>query len=175
MKKLKFLLLFSCVIILSSCGTTTVKKVGIVNMISNRNVDSDLKYERITTYSGASEKELKKSRSETIEDAVDKTVRKIPGGEFLMNVKIFLVEHKKEKFFAVEGDVWGKSPTYRGFKVGDRVTWKNKLAPAMLKLKKNFLTGVIKGFKDDKTCLVKQDDKEVIIELSYDDITKIEQ
>ncbi len=130
---------------------------------------------QITTYSGASEKELKKSKALSIEDAVDKTVRKIPGGEFLMNVKIYSIIHSKdEQYFAVEGDVWGKTATYRGFKIGDRVMWKNKLAPAILKSKKNFLTGIVKGFRDDKTCLVKQDGKEVIIEILYDDLIKTE-
>ncbi|MCB0472480.1 MAG: hypothetical protein KDC56_05415, partial [Flavobacteriaceae bacterium] len=71
-------------VIFTSC--VSVKQIGKLNMISNRNVDPNLNYQNLTTYSGGSQKELLRSRTKTIEDAVDQTVRKIPGGEFLMNV-----------------------------------------------------------------------------------------
>ncbi len=163
-------------VILSSCSVT-VKKVGNVNMISNRNIDSNLKYKQISTYSGGSKKELKKSKSETIEDAVDKTVKKVPGGEFLMNVKIYLVQHSsEEQYFAVEGDVWGtpQKKSYRGFKIGDKVIWKNKSVLKVFDTEKAFLTGTINALKDDKTCFVTIDKTKIIVELSYDDITKTE-
>ena len=76
---------------LASCGSTTLKQVGKVNMISNRNVDPKLDYSLLSSYSGGSQRELKKSKAITIEDAVDQTVRKVPGGEFLMNTKLFKV------------------------------------------------------------------------------------
>ena len=157
MKNFTFLLF---VILLTSC--MQVKQIGKVNMISNRNVDPNLKYSLITTYSGGSDRELKKSRAKTIEDALDATVRKVPGGEFLMNAKIYLVNGQ---FMAVEGDVWGSAThqSYKGFKVGDRVTWK--------KLGK-FYNGTITALKDDKTCLIEDDTSDKTIEQSYDDITK---
>ena len=164
MKKIAYFLLFA--VLLASC--TSVKQIGKVNMISNRNVDPQLKYQVITTYSGGSSKEFKKSRATSIEDAVDQTVRKVPGGEFVMNAKIYLV---KGKYIAVEGDVWGNSAqqSYRGFKIGDIVTWKVKSVTQG----KKYLTGKITTLKDDKTCLVKIDDeKGKTIELEYDEITK---
>ncbi|TSA51758.1 MAG: hypothetical protein D4R43_00345, partial [Sphingobacteriales bacterium] len=147
---------------------TSVKQIGKVNMISNRNVDPNLKYQVITTYSGGSEKELKKSRALSIEDALDQTVKKVPGGEFIMNAKIYLVN---SKYIAAEGDVWGNpsEQSYRGFKVGDKVTWKSK---SIINGPK-YLTGVIYSLKDDKSCLIKVDNEiDKTIELSYDDITK---
>lgn len=152
---------FAFIIITAVSSCTSVKQIGKVNMISNRNVDPKLNYDVISTYSGGSNRELKKSRAKTIEDAIDQTVRKIPGGEFLMNAKIYLVNGQ---YIAVEGDVWGvtSNVAYRGFKVGDKVTWKAK---------GNFITGTIKSLKDDKTCLVENESGD-IIEKKYDEITK---
>lgn len=152
-------LLFSSI---TSC--TSVKQIGKVNMISNRNVDPKLNYEVITTYSGGSKKELKKSKSTTIEDAIDQTVRKIPGGEFLMNVKVYLVNGQ---YLAVEGDVWGvKSDIgFRGFKIGDKVVWKI--------IGGQFKSGVIKSLKDDKSCLIETEDGK-IVDKKYDEISKSE-
>jgi hypothetical protein len=155
---------------LLAAGCTSVKQIGKVNMISTRNIDPNLKYQVVTTYSGGSKKELKKSRATSIEDAIDQTVKKVPGGEFLMNCKVYLVN---TKYIAVEGDVWG-NPTqqmYRGFKVGDKITWKNKSLVNGTK----FFTGTISALKDDKTCYVKVDNEvDKTVELSYDDITKTE-
>lgn len=156
-------ILLALILITAVTSCTSVKQIGKVNMISNRNVDPKLNYDVISTYSGGSNRELKKSKAKTIEDAIDQTVRKIPGGEFLMNAKIYLVNGQ---YLAVEGDVWGvkSNVAYRGFKVGDKVTWK-----AM----GNFKTGTIKSLKDDKTCLIETENGD-IVEKKYDDISKVE-
>ena len=132
-------------------------------MVSNRNVDPNLGYGVITTYSGGSKRELKKSRAISIEEAIDQTVRKVPGGEFLMNAKIYMVDGK---YIAVEGDVWGvkSNVAFRGFKVGDTVTWKVMF---------NFKIGTIKSLIDDKTCLIETEDGD-IIEQKYVKINKVE-
>jgi hypothetical protein len=132
-------------------------------MISNRNIDTKLNYEVISTYSGGSKRELKKSKAKTIEEAIDQTVRKIPGGEFLMNVKIYII---KGQYIAVVGDVWGvkSNITFRGFRVGDKVIWK---------VTGSFKTGTIKSLKDDKTCLIETENGD-IVEKKYDDISKAE-
>lgn len=160
MKKYTLIVLI-LMILLSSC--MSVKQIGKVNMISNRNIDTKFNYEVISTYSGGSKRELKKSRAKTVEDAIDNTVRKIPGGEFLMNAKIYIINGM---YIAVEGDVWGikSNIAYRGFKVGDKVTWKG---PG------KFKSGVIKSLKDNKTCLV-ENEKGKIIEKKYDEISKTE-
>jgi hypothetical protein len=71
-----------------------------------------------------------------------------------------------DNIIAAEGDVWGvkSNVAYRGFKVGDKVTWK---------VMGNFKTGTIKSLKDDKTCLVETESGD-IIEKKYDDISKAE-
>lgn len=103
----------SAIIIISSC--TPVRQIGRVNMISNRNVDSNFEYSVISNYAGGSKAELKKSKATTIEEAINRTVRNVPGGEFVMNARIYIV---KDKYFAVEGDVWGKKrmPIFAGLK-----------------------------------------------------------
>lgn len=154
----------------SSC--ISVKEVGKVNMISNRNVSMKTDYGLLASYSGGSKTELKKSKAENIEQAVDQTVRKVPGGEFLMNAKINLVYHKisGKAFFAVEGDVYGLASangtaerSYRGFKAGDKVNWGNKIT--------GFKTGTIKSIKDDKTCLVEIEGGRTV-EKKYDELSK---
>ena len=154
------------IVFLAACNKVVVKQIGKVNMISNRNVDMTIEYKLISTYSGGSKKEFKYANAISIEEAVDKTVKNVAGGEFLMNVKIFLVD---KKYYAVEGDVWGKSNkrqeiSFKGFKLGDRVSWKKG---------GKYVRGVIEGFKNDSSCLVQPDDKSKIIELLFDDLTLI--
>jgi hypothetical protein len=169
MKKLGYLLLLPILFV----GCSNVQQAGKVNMISNRNVDPNLEYKLLTTYSGGSKKELKKSKATSIESALDETVRRVPGGEFVMNAKIY----KRGKYFALEGDVWGTpmETSFRGFKMGDKVTWKNKnVIDKLTGDQPNYLTGVISALKNDKTCLIKVDgDVKKTIELSYEEITKL--
>ncbi len=156
---LSFLMLAS--LMTTSCSPA-IKQIGKLNMISNRNVNPNAKYVSLSTYAGGSKHELKKTRATTIEDAVVQTVKKIPGGEFLTNVKIYIVEGK---YFAVEGDVWGikKEASFRGFKVGDKVIIDG--------LKKS--TATIKSLKDDKTCFIEKENGK-IVEIKYDKISKME-
>lgn len=153
------------VILLSycSCSKTTIKQIGKVNMISNRNVNSEFNYKPIKTYAGMSNKELKRVKNETIEEAIDQTVKSVPGGEFIMNAKIYQINGE---YFAVEGDVWGlEIKEYRGFKVGDRVQWKA-----------NFKTriGVITSLLNDIECMVKEDGESNSTKIEYEKLNKIE-
>lgn len=155
-------LFFAIFLIALSSSCVSVKQIGKVNMISNRNVDPKMDYDAISTYSGGSKKELRKSKAKTIEDAIDQTVRKVPGGEFLMNVKIYMVNGQ---YLAVEGDVWGSKTNlaFRGFKVGDKVTWKT--------LGGTFKSGTIISLKNDQVCLIETENGETV-EKKYDDISK---
>ena len=162
------------IITTTSCSTS-IKIIGSVNMLSHRNVNPKLDYHALATYSGGSPKERKKTRAVTIEDAIDQTVKKIPGGEFLMNAKVYLVktplkhkslEGKKTKFFYFcEGDVWGSKEniSYRGFKVGDKVIVDGIINSV----------ATIKSLKDDKTCFIERING-LIEEVKYDRISKAE-
>lgn len=132
-------------------------------MISNRNVDTKLEYKLLSAYSGGGKKEILKSKAKTIEQALDQTVKKVAGGEFLMNAKIYLV---KKKYYAVEGDVWGTGSNIaiKGFKIGDSVLWKKS---------GKFVKCKIIALKDDKSCLVEMEDGNTL-EAKYESVTKSE-
>jgi hypothetical protein len=161
-------------LIATSCSTS-VKVIGSVSMLSHRNVNTQSEYQLLTSYAGGSPKERKKTRAVTIEDAVDQTVKKVAGGEFLMNAKIYLVKtpryfkdtegKKTNLFYFCEGDVWGskENVSYRGFKVGDKVIVDGVVNTI----------ATIKSLKDDKTCFIMRING-VIEEVKYDRISKAE-
>lgn len=155
------------VVLATASACVSVRQIGRVNMISNRNVNPQLNYQPIATYAGGSRAELTRSRSLSVEDAVNQTVRRVPGGEFVVNAKIYVVD---EKYFAVEGDVWGAAEqSYRGFKVGDRVTFKN---PALFTTQR-FLLGTVVALKSTELCLVQPEAQGAgLVEVSYDDLTR---
>lgn len=163
--------LLAFVIILAASCSPAVVQIGSVNAISNRNIDPNLEYELIASYSGGSKKELRKTRAKTVEDAVNQTVKKVPGGEMLMNAKLYLV---KKKYFAVEGDVWGKKDnrSYRGFSVGTRIICKDKKLLKKFDLKNDIVYGTVTGLIDDKKVYVKIDGEDRTIIMPYDKITK---
>jgi len=161
MKKLLFL---CAIVLLVSCVTT--QQIGDINMISTRNIESNVNYVLLKSYMGASKQEIRKTKSETIEDAIDQVVKSTPGGEYLKNVKLYMVSKGKKKYLAVEGDVWGitDNANFRGFKVGDKVKW--------TKLFKDY-TGTITELKNDKSCVIKTDTDQNIVEVDYNDLIKI--
>jgi hypothetical protein len=168
MKKNIIIFSASTLALLSSCST--VIDLGKLNMISNRNIDSQTEYALIKNYAGGSPKEikkaLKKTKAITLDAAVDETVRNVAGGEFLKNVKVYGVKKKDKMFLLVEGDVWGVSgnESFRGFKVGDKVQWKE------LTIAKK---GTITGLTDAEKCMVKEDGKENSKSLKFSSITKV--
>lgn len=126
----KILLMVFCTFTFCS-GCVTHKIVGEFTMISTRNVDSNMdNYFLLKPYSAGTDKEINKSRFETMKDAIDNTVKLVGGGELLKNAKVYLViKNRTHTYFAVEGDVWGYKDTplqdiiYNGLKKGDRVQW----------------------------------------------------
>ena len=161
MKKVIYLMLLA--VLFSGCSTLKVKQIGKMNMVSNRNVNPSVQYQLISTYTGGSKSELRQSTAKTIDEAVDQTVKKVPGGEFLMNVKIFAID---STYYAVEGDVWGipLSNGYRGFKPGNKVSWSR-----MFKVH----TGIIFALKDYEKCTITDDETKRIVEIKYDDLTNV--
>ncbi|HMR42576.1 MAG TPA: hypothetical protein PKC40_02020 [Saprospiraceae bacterium] len=161
-KSFLFPVFISLLFIATSCGTS-IKPIGKVNMISTRNIDSNFDYKRIKSYVGISKRDLKRTKGATIDEAIYNTVRIVPGGEFIMNAKLYMIDNK---YFAVEGDVWGRSiEEYRGLQVGDKVQWVTSFGGKKV--------GVITGFIDDKECLVKEDGDSTSSKVSFDRVFKV--
>ncbi len=159
-----FYLLVNALLILcffTSCSTS-IRQVGRINMISNRNIDKSTNYQLVKSYVGLSKREIKKSRLTTIEESMDHTVKSVPGGEYLMNAKVYLIDGR---YFATEGDVWGrKVEEFQGFRIGDMVQWKSMGASKK---------GVITGLVDDRFCMVKEEGDDSSVTKSYDKIFKV--
>jgi hypothetical protein len=174
------------------------KLIGQVNMISTRNVDMSRKYEPLSTYAGGSEEEMKEANAKNIEEGVNATVRKIPGGEFIMNAKIYMVDLFDVKKIAQKTIVQKSNGKVVSEKIGEwRVVSKNeagstyvvegdvygiagnnqhrgfKLGDAVTwkNTDGKWVKGKITALKDANTCLVENEEK-VIIEKRYDDIVK---
>jgi hypothetical protein len=160
----KVLLIISLTTVLQACFS--IKQIADLNMVSKRNVDMSKEYGLIATYARKTKKQLKKAKSPNIQEAVDLVVKSVPGGEFLMNVKIYQVNGR---YFAVEGDVYGvkgSAPDYKGIKVGDAVTWKTALGYKTGKViaidnNLNFLveeseSGKTKKFKAEELSLINE-------------------
>lgn len=126
---------------------TPPKMIGQVNMISNRNISTTFDYEQLSTYSYSGR--LSKPKAKTIQEAIDQTVKDVPGGEFIMNAKIYT----KDMCYVVVGDVWGHGTNvgYGEFVRGDSVIWKGT---GSTNYNKN---GKIVAFKDQTTAIVEED------------------
>ncbi len=161
MKKATTLLLLAA---MSSCMSSSPVMIGSVNMISSRNIDTAVKYDLLKRYAGSGQRELERNAATTIDGAMENVIKSTPGGEYLMNVKIYNVLGK----YSIEGDVWGLAnrTDIRGFKINDEVVFKRG---------SKVIKGKIIGLIDNQKCYVKfQDDrgKDVEREMKYDDLTK---
>jgi hypothetical protein len=95
MSKFTLIALVAGIISIQSC--TSVKQIGDINMVSSRNVDKTMDYVLLRSYMGGNKKEIKDSKKlkiGSLENAINKVVKETPGGEFLKNVKIYLVYGK---------------------------------------------------------------------------------
>lgn len=168
MKKLLNFLFTAAV--LTSC--TNIKQIADLNMISTRNVETK-EYVLIKNYQGnpGNKKVLKKSKAKTLDEAINLTVRNTPGGEYMKNVKIYIIERPFSEHYAAEGDVWGLKEgviTYMGFKVGDRVQWSTKKT-----FQKNVIhKGTVASFKDGEVITVKEDGTETLLNIPFDELDK---
>ncbi len=116
-------------------------------MISSKNVGDLEDYELVAAYARGNQKKITKSKAKTLEEALEQTVREVPGSVFLMNAKIYMI---KKKYFAIEGDVWGlkQNANYKGFKVGDYVMWKTVTG---------YKKGTVEAIKNSEECVVIED------------------
>lgn len=166
----KVLITLAASLLLTSC--VSIKEIGHVNVLSSRNVvfDGATKYARLATYAGESKSELKKSKSETIDEAVNIVVRNCPGGEFMSNVKIWQITNGKKIRFAVSGDIYGVANengeverSHRGFAVGDSVVWEE--------IAGQYKRGTIESLIDNETCIVRKEDGKMV-KLKYSKLSK---
>lgn len=162
MKKQIFILL----LIAAFASCKSVKQIGTLNMLSTRNINTTFEYKLLSSYSNASKSDLKKNRFTTIDEAINNTVKNTPGGEFLMNVKIYKIGKSK---YAVSGDVWGSSDkkeiSHNGFFVGNKVRYKTLFMDEK---------AVIVSLKNSEKCIIKIDGTDILKEVAYTTITKIE-
>ncbi len=93
----KTIFAFGAILMLSSC----YNRIGDLNMLSNRNIDSNKEYVVIARNVEAVAKTKKK---DALERAVDKATESV-NGEYLMNVKVFVAANGNK--IKVVGDVWG--------------------------------------------------------------------
>jgi len=160
-------IIFMCTF--SSCA---YQRLGDLTMISSRNVDSNTEYKLIQKYVVAT---AKTSNGNSLEVAIDNAVKKVPDGEFLKNVRVYVKGNGKR--VKVEGDVWGIPSMERNvtksvnekveFKQGDRVTFKNSLG--------KFVEGTILGLNQNTAIIEHRNNLGQVTksEIEYEKLTKI--
>lgn len=158
----KTLLAAAFAMILFSCSPSyTITDAGRVTMISHRNIDSKTDYKLLRSYAGGNKDELKYARATSVEDAIEQTVQQVPGGDFLKNAKIYVIQYQKVKYYAVQGDIYGipqSDSAYNGFKIGDLVFY-NKSKDIT---KPKPIPGKIISIKNANTYLVELDNLQKI-------------
>lgn len=79
-------------------------EIGSMNLLSNKKIDENAKYKRLTHASGSTKKEIRSTHTACIDSAIAQVLNRVPNGAFLTNVKIYAVDGD---YLAVSGDVWG--------------------------------------------------------------------
>lgn len=155
------------IIAVSMTGCFSTKRIGDLTMISTRNVDTKSDYVLLRNYMGGTKKELKRSKAKDLKDAVNNVVKQTPGGEFLKNVKVYIVNGK---YFAVEGDVWGlqSGQNMRGYSIGSKVQYPCGVGGV------NKCIGIITDLTNDKVCQVKNEETGKVTTEKYSDLKKVD-
>jgi hypothetical protein len=89
--------------LLASCAST-YETIGNASILSDRSLRHGIVYEQLTVNSGGSRKEIKSSKTESVDGAVKQLIAKVPGGCFITDVTIYIVDDGR---YAVSGNVWG--------------------------------------------------------------------
>ncbi|MBW7868881.1 MAG: hypothetical protein H3C31_11200 [Brumimicrobium sp.] len=149
------------ILIIGLCTTSCFRYIGDLTIVSTRNIDSSIDYVPLKSYSGGSKNELRKTVGINLKEAVNNNLRTVPGGEYIMNAKFYIY---RGKYYAVEGDVWGmktkvsetgdEAVEYRGFRVGDKVLWRNP--------KMQYEECIVKSHVDAKKILIETASGKVI-------------
>lgn len=78
-----------------------------MKLLYNHPIKHGIKYEQLSVATGSDKKDIKKSEAVVIDSAINQLLRKVPGGCYIANAKIYVV---KKHYLAVSGDVWGIKP-----------------------------------------------------------------
>jgi hypothetical protein len=105
LKAMKNLICYIMIGILATSCAGTYKEIGELGMLADHKVNEEQHYKQLTTASGSNKKVIRKSKACSMQAAIDKVISKVPGGEYITNVKVYTV---KKQYLAVSGDVWGK-------------------------------------------------------------------
>ena len=90
-------------LMLASCAST-YNEIGSLNMLSNKHIDPNGHYQKLAVNVGTTKKEIKGSTADNIDAAINNVLNRVPGGEYITNVKLYVVNGD---YLAVSGDVWG--------------------------------------------------------------------
>jgi hypothetical protein len=166
---MKAILIILIIIVSSGCYV----RLGELNMVSTRNIDSSANYQLIEKYV------VGKARSKNgnaLQAAIDDAVKSVPEGEYLQNVKVFI--RQNGQIVKIEGDVWGIPSVNKQvvksvqqnieFKTGDRITYKNSFG--------KLVEGKIIGLNQN-TAIVEFTNafgKKAKTEVKYEELTKID-
>ena len=120
----------ACMLLLPCCA---YKRIGSLTMVSARNVDTSKPYAVVArNVVGVA----KVKENDAMEQALNNAVLKHPGGEYMMNVVVYIKDGGRK--VKVQGDVWGvpatgveAAPAVTGslaMKVGDAVLYAKRNA-----------------------------------------------
>lgn len=153
--------------------------IGDLTMVATRNIDNSENYKQLKTYAGISRDDVEAARSASrkgkikknnpiigelnsykasnLQEAIDKVVKSVPGGEYLMNLKIYAVgEYSGFRMknynasYVATGDVWGgekENADIKGFQVNDNVLFTYTKDLRKVIGKKNFKGSLDKQYK----------------------------
>jgi hypothetical protein len=115
MRKLVINYMSILMIAVLSTSCMVFNEAGRLNLVSVRNIDSKSNYQLLQKNVEYTKKEMRKNCKKTIEQAIDDVVKKVPGGEYLMNAKINVCViqgtlfngYQPSLYYIVTGDVWG--------------------------------------------------------------------
>jgi len=130
MKRESKVIVVLAITILIITASGCYRRIGDLTIIANRNIDPKANYQLIERYKIA---KAKGKNQDALEQAIDKAIKEVEGGEFMKNVKIYVKNNGKK--IKIEGDVWGIPTVQKSvekfvkakieFKIGDKVTFKN--------------------------------------------------
>ncbi len=164
---------FSAMLVVCFISSCSWQRIGNLTMVSTRNVESEKEYKLIKKNV---EGKARTHQRDALQVAIDEAVKKLPEGEFMKNVTVYVKGNGKK--IKVSGDVWGIPSVEKNittsvvedivFKVGDNVVFKTKLG----KLTEGKILGIHANYAIIEYITPSQ--KTQKIEMPFEKLTKIE-